>query len=476
MKKNILLNITYQIIIIAIPLITMPYISRVLSADGVGLYTYSYTIVNYFCLFSMLGINNYGNREIARAKTESEKATIFWELILFRSIVTICMLMFYFSMSNIYRYSFKITLAQSILLFGAFIDLNWLYYGLEKLKPLIIKNLFFKVITTILIFILIKSSDDFIIYVCIMSLGQVLGQLFLWPSIIKRFGFVKIRFSNLKKHIRPMVVLFIPILGLSAYRLIDKTMIGMLLGDTECGYYESADKIVNILLTVLASVGTVLMPRMSYLVEINETEKVNKILSKVFIFVIVLSLGMVFGTIAISNQFVPVFFGDEYKPTINILNVLALSVFFSSITNIIRTGILIPNKMDLQYLIAIIIGAVINVVLNVSFILIFNDTLYVAISTLISEIIVFLIQIILVRKYMVFKSFFVSLLLALVSGIIMYFSLKFISGFIGDLNIYLQLFLKILFGIIVYSVAILFILFLMFRKKTILVLKMVLKK
>jgi O-antigen/teichoic acid export membrane protein len=463
MRKNVFLNLIYQLIILVIPLITYPYISRVLGVGGVGTYSYTYSIANIFCLFAMLGINNYGNREIARFDSEDNKRKLFWQIIYFRCFSTTIAIIIYFLIIFIFfNTQIEIFMCQFILLFGAFIDLNWVYYGLEKVKPLIIKNLLIKTISTILIFVLIKNSGDLILYIIILSLSQVLGQVLLWPSILKRFPPTKVNLKSIFIHAKPMLILFIPIIGLSIYRLIDKTMIGLYLGDIECGYYESADKIVNLCLMVLSAVGTVLVPRISLLEGEKNKAKINNILYYSFLFIIFLSIAMMFGIFAISKKFVPIFFGDEYKPTINILIVLSCSMFFSSLSNTIRAGILIPKHKDKEYAIVIIVGAVVDIILNLIFMLVFKKTIYVALATVISEIITFFMQFFVCRKCFNFKKLIIPLIFCLVSGALMFLCLYFLQIYL-NINPVIDLIIVIVIGIVTYVLFFL-LLMLIFRR------------
>jgi Membrane protein involved in the export of O-antigen and teichoic acid len=473
MKKNAILNIFYQIIILAIPLILSPYLSRVLGASGIGEYTTTFTIVTYFCFAAMLGINNYGNRGLAKENDLAKKSEFFWELIIFRAVCTTFLLIIYFVIFII-NYS-TMAIVQSILLFGAYFDLNWAYYGLEKIKPLVFKNLIIKIITMICIFIFVRNENDLLIYTLIMAISPVVGELLLWPSIIKEFGFCKVKFRNIFVHLKPMFILFIPIFGLTAYRMIDKTMIGLILGNVECGFYESADKIVNLTVQILAALGTVLMPRISNLKSQNRVTEAKSIVKVCLISNIVLCCAMVAGILAISDDFVIVFFGEEFEPTSNILKALSLSLIFSSLSHLIRCGILIPFGMDKQYVWTILIGAFADILLNALFIFIFRTTLSVAIATVISEVIVFILEFLVTRKIFDYKSIVLPFALSICAACMMFACLFCFSFFISISNLILKILIEICIGIFSYFIFC-FLLFISFDKKEIIFLKLMLTK
>ena len=201
-KKNFIYNLIYQILILIIPLITAPYLSRVVGADGVGTYSYTYSIVYYFMLLTLLGINNYGNRSIAKVRDDKRKLSkTFWSLYLFQLLMGVIMLIAYISYLYLFDVKYRnIAIIQTLFIISAMLDINWLFFGLEEFKKTITRSTFVKIGNVILIFLLVKTKNDLWKYTLIMSGMTCLSQLILWSFLRKRISFVKININRLLKN------------------------------------------------------------------------------------------------------------------------------------------------------------------------------------------------------------------------------------------------------------------------------------
>lgn len=262
-KKNFIYNIVYQLLIMVIPLITAPYLARVIGSAGVGTYSYTYSIVYYFMMITMLGVNNYGNRSIAKARNDRHQLSkTFWGIYLFQLALGILMLVLYLGFTFFFEVKYtKIALIQSLFIISAILDINWFYFGLEKFKITITRNAVLKILSVILIFGFVRHSDDLWKYTLIMSGTTVLSQFVLWTVIRKEIELVKISLHDITQHIKSNLVLFIPVIAVSLYKMMDKIMLGYLVNVTEVGYYENAEKIMNIPQTFIAALGTVMLPQ-----------------------------------------------------------------------------------------------------------------------------------------------------------------------------------------------------------------------
>ena len=283
--KNYLYNLTYQILILILPLVTTPYLSRVLGAEGIGIYSYTYTIVTYFVLFGSLGISLYGQREIAYAQDNKEKRKkVFLELVIFRFItifIAVLVYYFFFIRTGIYSIYYKILLFE--LIAGAF-DISWFFQGLEDFKKTVIRNVLVRLISVSLIFILVKTEQDLITYMYIYSLADLIGNLSLWVYLPRYFKGVKVSNLNIISQIVPIVLLFIPQITNKLYDILDKTMLGTLIVDkTETGYYEQSQKVIRVLLTIVTSLGVVMIPRMANMFANGEKEKINYYMFQYFL-------------------------------------------------------------------------------------------------------------------------------------------------------------------------------------------------
>lgn len=446
-NKNFLYNLIYQVFTFLIPLITTPYISRVLGVDNVGIYSYTYSIVYYFMMGSMIGINNYGARTIAKNEKNKEiMSKKFISIYLLQLSLSIIMIISYILFLTITSYQYKnIMMIQLIFLLSAALDINWFFFGLEKFKITISRNIIIKLFSLILIFVFVKSSNDLWIYTLIMSMGTLISQLYLWIFVKKEIKFVKVNLKNILEHLKPCLILFIPVIAYSIYRVMDKTMIGYIACTTELGYYESAEKIINIPISLITALGTVMLPHMSKLEMSKIKEKINESFELCFCFVV----PMIIGLIIISKDFTLIYFGKEFMKTSQILSCLIITILFSGVANVIRTNYLIPSGNDRIYVTSTILGAVINLILNLIFIPKYAS-MGACIGTIIAEFVVMIYQIIMTRKNINYRRTYNILLKYLFKGIIMGVIIFVIGKFIN--NIYIKLIIQIIVAVLLYFI------------------------
>jgi len=263
--RNYMYNLIYQILILILPLITTPYLSRVLGAEGVGIYGYTYSIVTYFVLFGSLGIALYGQREIAYVQDNPRKRKkVFLELILFRLITLSIAILAYcliFLRDGIYRQYYLILLIE---LFAAGLDISWFFQGIEEFKKTVLRNVLVRIISVTLVFVIVKNSDDLWKFFLIYSLGNLFGNLLLWFYLPKYLKGKKIGKLSLKAHMVPLLMLFIPQVTTKVYNLLDTTMLGSIIADKqETGFYEQSQKVIRLLITIVTSLGVVMIPRVA---------------------------------------------------------------------------------------------------------------------------------------------------------------------------------------------------------------------
>ena len=351
-KKNFIYNIIYQVLILIIPLILSPYLSRVIYADGIGIYSYTYSIIHYFMLLTMLGVNNYGNRSIAKVRDNKDKLSkVFWSIYLLQLIMGIIMIILYIGFVLIFNNHYKIVaLIQSLFIVSAMLDINWFFFGMEEFKKTITRNTFVKIGNALLVFLLVKSSDDVWIYTLIMAGMTCLSQIILWSFLRKYVKFKKITWNDIKKHIKPNLVLFIPIIAVSLYKIMDKIMLGAMSSVSEVGFYENAEKIINIPLALITALGTVMLPRISNLTSKGDDKKIKEYINKSERFVMFMSFSMCCGLIAVGYNFAPLFFGKSFQKSGILIMLLSITLPFLSFANVLRTQYLIPNEQDKIYI------------------------------------------------------------------------------------------------------------------------------
>ena len=450
-KKNFIYNLMYQILIMIIPLITAPYLARVIGADGVGTYSYTYSIVNYFTLLCMLGINNYGNRTIAKSReNKNDLSKNFWSMYIFQLFMGIIMLIIYIIYVFIFVDKFKgIAYIQCLFIISAILDINWLYFGLEKFKLTITRSTILRLFSVILIFIFIRDSNDLWKYTLIMAGTTVFSQLLLWGFIKKNIYFVRVSFSDILKHVKPNLILFIPIISVSIYKIMDKIMLGALSNVTEVGYYENAEKIVHIPLTLITALGTVMLPRMSNIISRGNKENINKYLEKSLSFVMFMSLAMSFGLVAIGYDFAPIYFGIEFEKSGILICLLAITLPFLSFANVLRTQYLIPNEKDKEYIFSVGLGAIVNLIMNIIFIPKFQS-IGACFGTIAAEFTVMLYQIISVKNKLNIKSYCKDILVFLIKSLIMFLLIFIIRFIISDK--FIRLIIQVIIGCCIYGI------------------------
>ena len=274
-KKNFLYNIFYHILTFIIPLILSPYLSRVIHAKGIGIYSYTYSIVYYFMLLTLLGVNNYGNRTIAKVRDDKTKLSkTFWSIYLMQLIMGIIMLILYFGYIFIFNIEYRtIALIQSLFILSSILDINWFFWGMEEFKKTIGRNTIVKILNAIMIVLIVRNDNDLWKYALIMGVMTCISQLILWIYIRKYINIEKIMFVDIKNHFKPNIVLFIPVIAVSLYKIMDKIMLGSLANVTEVGYYENAEKIINMPMTLITALGTIMIPKISNLSSKGEIKK-----------------------------------------------------------------------------------------------------------------------------------------------------------------------------------------------------------
>lgn len=431
--KNYIYNLIYQILVLILPLITTPYVSRVLGAENIGIYSYTISIATYFVLFGSLGVALYGQRQIAYEQNKGEKLSkTFWEIVILRFItMAISMIIFYFTFVNGEQYQvyYKIILLE--LLANCF-DISWFFQGLEEFKKTVTRNIIVKLISVISIFTFVKNSYDLGIYFWIYVLSTLIGNLSLWAYLPKYLRKIKIKQLNIVQHIKSTIGLFIPQIAVQVYTVLDKTMIGAIISDkSEVGYYEQSQKIVKILLTVITSLGTVMLPRIANTFASGEKEKVTNYMKKSFNMVFLLAFPMIFGVIAVSKAFVPVFFGQGYDEVAILMSIISPILLLIGLSNVTGTQYLLPTKRQKEYTISVVCGAIINFIMNACLIWKIG-AIGASIGTVIAELSVTLIQMYFVRKDFNLKEIFKLAKNYLLSSIVMFIVCVFIGRSINS--------------------------------------------
>lgn len=448
-KKNYVYNLTYQILTLITPLITTPYLSRVFGADGIGTCSYIESISSYFVLFATLGLTTFGQRETSYVQDDRKKRSIiFWETNIIELIAsTLCIVAyvaFSFSQTN-----YKLYLVLVLNLFSVIANISWFFQGMEEFGKIVLRNIIFKIINIVYIFTFVKTKDDIIIYLFGVAFFGLINNLSYWISVPQYIDRPILKELHPSKHIKTVIALFVPTIAMQVYTVLDKTMIGVITNNSfENGYYEQALKIARLVLTIVTSLGTVMIPRIGYHYSKGDMEIVKQYMYRAYKFVWLCGVPLTLGLIAISNNFVPWFFGDGYDKVVSLLGILSFLILAIGINNVTGMQYLIPTKRENIFSLTVIIGALTNFLLNFFLIQMFQS-MGAAIASVVAETTIAIIQIYIVRKELSPFEIVKCGLHYFIAGGLMFITLMQIRGYFNASV--LHTFELVIIGVIIYG-------------------------
>ena len=442
-RRNFIFNVIYQILVVLIPLITAPYVSRILGASNIGMFSFAYTIAYYFIIFGYLGFQQYAQRAIAEADEDrEEQSRIFWRIIIIRLIPVVIGLFVLYALyfANVFGEYSKLVLILSIVVAATAVDINFYFHGKENFFVVMIINLIIRLAFLFCIFNFVHDTSDLGVYTLLYALMIVGSYISMWvmlPTTLKRVRLGKLDFS---KHMKASLSLFLPVAAVSVYAILDKTLIGLLMtgetyqtiqlqgggfitfvvnkSDVENGLYYQAERIVKALLSIILAFGAVMTTRNSMEYTKRKYGTIKKNIYKSFRFVFAVGVPIMIGIVVVSQSFVPVFFGYGYDKVANLIMAYSPIILFMGISNIIGMQYLLPTKQDYKYSISILIGFAINLILNIIFIPSLG-AMGAIIGTLISEFMIMLIQYLFVRDIFSLKIIFKIIWKYIVAGLVM---------------------------------------------------------
>lgn len=387
--KNYLYNLSYQILTIILPIITVPYVTRIFTSEALGNYIFYNSIVSYFSLFAMLGIGVYGTKQIAAA---SDVSSTFWNIYAIQFIASILAIAVYLIVAfSIPQMSGVIPLIVGITLFANMMDISWLFSGKEDFKKITIRNIVVRLIGVISIFTFVKSSDDLYLYVFLIVIFDFLGQFVMWvpaKKFIKRPSF---NAKVIKKNLHPIVLLFLPQVAISLYVVLDRTLLGLLGSYSDVGIYEQGQKLISILLKVVSSLGVVMLPRVANLLSERRDKEAQNMVKFSFILYNLIIFPMIFGLIAVNEVFVKLFLGQNFQDVKYVLYVIVFNIMFVGWTNILGYQVLVVRNKNKEFMLSTTIPAFVSVAVNIAVIPFFGY-IGASITSVVVEILVFAIQ------------------------------------------------------------------------------------
>lgn len=453
--RNYIYNTLYQILVLIAPLITTPYISRVLGVTNIGIYQYSQSIASYFVLIGAVGTTLYGQREIAYLQDKpKERSMAFWEIEIFRLATTIlCTIIYYVIFCTRGSYPEIYAILTLEVLATAF-DISWFFMGMENFKITVIRNTIIKLSGIVCVFLFVKGPGDLGIYTLCVTAPLFIGNISLWFSLkkylVKTELTVSELFSGVKNRLKSILVLFLPQIAADVYLLLDKTMIGVFgTHIDQVGFYSQGQRIVKIALMIVTSLGTVMLPTMSAYFAKGDHEGIVKSVKAAFKFIYMLSFALVFGLCAVAPRFVPIFFGDGYDPVIPLMIIISPILVIIATSNVIGKQYLLPTKQQNAFTISIITGATVNFILNIILIH-FWDAIGASIATVIAELAVTGVQCWYVRNQLPLKECLSSGIRYGIFGAVMFFVVRGVGMLLPAGKIW-ALAVTIIVGVVVYG-------------------------
>ena len=438
-KKNYLYNVICELVTTLIPLLTTPYVTRILGRGGMGSYQYVLTVASYFVLFANFGVKAYGNRCIAAAKDDpAERNRVFSGIFSQQLMLSTVVSALYLGYSLVFGGEYRVIFAVfGINMLSAMLEITWLYWGMESFRPVALCTIAVKVAVAAGIFLLVRDAGDLWIYAILCSLGVVAVQLYLWCGVHRFVRFVRVPFAEIRRHFLPCLALLIPMLAPTLFRSMDKLMLESMSGAESVGLYGAAEQLQTCMLGFITGLGTVMLPRVSNLLAQGRDEDAHAYIGDSMQFEAFIGSIFTFGIAAASSVFVPYYYGEAFSEAAILTTVLSPTILMIAIADVVRAQYIIPHKRDRIFVISVIVGAVLNLACNAVCIPTFasvHETLSMTADaaaalgslpgTLLAELSVIVVQYLYLRRELPYKTYFRTCAIFPIAGLLMFFAAR----------------------------------------------------
>lgn len=447
--KNYLYNVVYQILLLLVPLITVPYIARVLGPDLVGINSYTNSWMTFFMLVGQMGIALYGNREVAYHRDNPiDKSRIFWGIETLQGITISLALIAYLAAVLLFSTTFKrYFLLQAFWIIAAGLDVSWYFMGMENFQRIVFRNMLVKLASVGLIFLLVKGPNDLGRYIALLGLSNLVGNLTLWPYLKDDIKWVPIKTWHPFKHFYPSLLLFIPTITTQVYLVVNRLMLGRMSTQNQLGQFQNTDQIIKVVLAVATASGQVMLPHIANKFSKGDVKEIRESLYNSFDFITAIAVPMMFGIMAIARPFAPWFLGRQYDTAGTLMMLEAPVILFIAWSNVTGTQYLMPINRTKEYTVSVTTGAVVNVIANLFLIALWGAK-GATLATDISELTVTAIQLFYIRGTIERRRLFRSTWKYLISGGLMFIVVYRLALMINMTVINLAI--EVLLGAIVY--------------------------
>ena len=457
-SKNIVYSLINSLTTLLFPVVTYPYVSRVLLPEGVGRYNLAYGVLEYFILIASLGVPLLGTRMVAKYKDDStllkEKCSDIFSINFITTIVSFFAFLLFAGLNPKINHNFLLYFVVSLQLLSFCFGVEWYYQGIEDFRFIAFKNLFVKIISGVLIFIFVRTSNDVIIYAMIMMFST------LGYSLINFYKFIKdthitITFKNVKSLIKSILIVFLIYAASKINSNLDVIMLGFMTGDKgeyNVGIYTTATKIINMAVSLVTSMNVVVLPRVVSIIEDGNKQKANMVLKKMFTIIFALCLAMSIGLFFVSKEVVLVFSGEKYIDSINTMKIMCINVALSSLTNYFGVEVLYANNKEIITGVSILIGAITNIILNS---ILIPKYIYIgaAIATVCSNAVIFILEYAFSVKYIKCSFLSIDVLKSIFVNATMFIGLFIFGECISISNTYLSLLVKVVVGLSIFIIS-----------------------
>ncbi len=365
-RKNTAYNVAYRIFSVLLPLLTAPYLARVVGTEGVGLYSYAWNISYFFCLVAMLGLENYGTRCIAGVREDEEALNRTFSAIwrMQRAVAAILLLLWAGYLLLVADQEKTIAVSLTLMSVSCLFNLDWVLMGLGQFRPIALRNTVVKLAAAGAVFLFIHGKEDLWVYGFAWSLATVIGNLLTAASLRGKVRLVKVPWEESLRHLLPCASLFVSVLAVSIYRIMDKVMVGQMAGMDQNGLYENAEKIIYCLSGFISAVGTVMLPKVTAMQKKGQTERIRRHLDATMQAILCMTCAMAFGIAGVADRLCVLFYGPDFAESAPLMVPLGFTLVIIGFANVIRTQWILPQERDRVVVRSVCAGALVNVAAN----------------------------------------------------------------------------------------------------------------
>lgn len=441
-----------QFISFIVPVILVPYTSRTLGVDNIGIYSYMFSIVTIFSSIGRLGLNTYGQLLVSKNRDNKDKLSdIVSELIKLRFISSALILVLYIDFIYLFNENMEVGFLLIIYLIADAFDILWLFQGLEMFKYIALRTLLLRTLNLLLVIVFIHGDQDLYFYVIIMQVTVLVTNILLWSNVRKYVNKLHIIHAKSLKHLKYCLIYLVPTIANLVYNMLDKTMLGYIGKSTyESGCYEQAYKIITIAQTILLAIASTALPQLTYLHNNNQQNKFNNLIRTSMQVLNMLIYPMAAGLFINADLIVNVVLGTSFEGSVRILQCLSILLIFATFNYNIGNEVLISTGTQKLYNVGVICGSIINLCCNLFLIPKFAG-IGAAYGSLAAELIIFMIFILFSSKIIPLSNIFnITSLKYILVTILMSIVNIFLSKILIRINIVIKLIIIISICTVVY--------------------------